>query len=111
MHTEIAREHHISAMSVGNIALKAGLTCGRRYTGDELVQMIVAWFVGDDVGESEREPSGERDPAAVDPRQLGEGRGRRGETRRAGQQLTLTGSEVMPLADAVNDASSGTPWK
>ena len=23
----------------------------------------------------------------------------------------MTGSEVMPLADAVNDASSGTPWK
>jgi hypothetical protein len=39
---------------VGSIALKAGLTRGRRYTGDELVEMIVAWYVGDDIGESER---------------------------------------------------------
>ncbi len=52
---DIARKHHISAASVGNIALKAGLTRGRRYTGDELVEMIVAWFVGDDIGESERD--------------------------------------------------------
>ena len=49
------RKHHISPASVGNIVLKAGLTRGRRYTGDELVEMIVAWFVGDDVGESERD--------------------------------------------------------
>jgi hypothetical protein len=48
---DIARKHHISPASVGNIALKAGLTRGRRYTGDELVDMIVRWFVG----ESERD--------------------------------------------------------
>jgi hypothetical protein len=37
---DIARKHGTSA-SVGNIALKAGLTRGRRFTGDELVEMIV----------------------------------------------------------------------
>ena len=52
---DIAHKHGISPASVGNIALKAGLTRGRRYTGDELVEMIVAWFVGDDIGESERD--------------------------------------------------------
>jgi hypothetical protein len=43
------------AASVGNIALKAGLTRGRRYTGDELVDMIVAWFPGEDLGEWDRQ--------------------------------------------------------
>ena len=51
---DIAHKHGISAASVGNIALKAGLTRGRRYSGDELVEMLAALFVGDDIGESER---------------------------------------------------------
>jgi hypothetical protein len=37
---EIARKQGISPASVGNIALKAGLARGRRYSGDELVEMI-----------------------------------------------------------------------
>ena len=52
---DIARKHHVSAASVGNIALKAGLTLGRRYAGDELVEMIVRWFAGEELGERDRQ--------------------------------------------------------
>ena len=40
-----------------DLTVPAGLTRGRgpRYTGDELVAMIVVWFVDDDIGESERD--------------------------------------------------------
>jgi hypothetical protein len=52
---EIAHRHGVSHGTVSNIAARHGVLRNRHRSRDELVELVVRWFVGDDTTGEERD--------------------------------------------------------